>query len=339
MQAYYVTGGKGIESLKRVTLESKALGPYDVRVRVHAVSLNFRDLMVADGIYLKGSGAPVIPASDMAGVVAAVGERVTRFRVGDRVMGAFMPDWVDGEPTPAKTALAPGAATDGVLAEEAVYAEHGLVATPAGLSDEEAATLPCAAVTAWNALFVGGRAQAGQTALLLGTGGVSIWGLQLAKAAGLRAIVTSSSNRKLEQARELGADVLINYRETPEWQVEALRQTDGDGAHVVVEVGGQGTLERSVAAVRMGGTVSMIGGVSGFGATPVAPLALIGGAKRLEGIFVGSRKMLEDLARFVSVAGIKPAIDRVFGFDEAPAAFAHLASGSHFGKVVIRVAP
>ena len=178
----------------------------------------------------------------MAGVVAAVGERVTRFRVGDRVMGAFMPDWVDGEPTPAKTALAPGAATDGVLAEEAVYAEHGLVATPAGLSDEEAATLPCAAVTAWNALFVGGRAQAGQTALLLGTGGVSIWGLQLAKAAGLRAIVTSSSNRKLEQARELGADVLINYRETPEWQVEALRQTDGDGAHVVVEVGGQGTL-------------------------------------------------------------------------------------------------
>ena len=162
--------------------------------------------------------------------------------------------------------------------------------------------------------------------------------MQLAKAAGLRAIVTSSSNRKLEQARELGADVLINYRETPEWQVEALRQTDGDGAHVVVEVGGQGTLERSVAAVRMGGTVSMIGGVSGFGATPVA-LALIGGAKRLEGIFVGSRKMLEDLARFVSVAGIKPAIDRVFGFDEAPAAFAHLASGSHFGKVVIRVAP
>ena len=160
MQAYHVTGGKGIESLKRVTLESKALGPYDVRVRVHAVSLNFRDLMVADGIYLKGSGAPVIPASDMAGVVAAVGERVTRFRVGDRVMGAFMPDWVDGEPTPAKTALAPGAATDGVLAEEAVYAEHGLVATPAGLSDEEAATLPCAAVTAWNALFVGGRAQA-----------------------------------------------------------------------------------------------------------------------------------------------------------------------------------
>ena len=136
--------------------------------------------------------------------------------------------------------------------------------------------MPCAAVTAWNALFVGGRAQAGQTALLLGTGGVSIWGLQLAKAAGLRAIVTSSSNRKLEQARELGADVLINYRETPEWQVEALRQTDGDGAHVVVEVGGQGTLERSVAAVRMGGTVSMIGGVSGFGATP--PLALIGGA-------------------------------------------------------------
>ena len=230
MQAYHVTGGKGIESLKRVTLESKALGPYDVRARSRRV-LNFRDLMVADGIYLKGSGAPVIPASDMAGVVAAVGERVTRFRVGDRVMGAFMPDWVDGEPTPAKTALAPGAATDGVLAEEAVYAEHGLVATPAGLSDEEAATLPCAAVTAWNALFVGGRAQAGDGAAA-GHGRRVDLGVAAGQAAGLRAIVTSSSNRKLEQARELGADVLINYRETPEWQVEALRQTDGDGAHV-----------------------------------------------------------------------------------------------------------
>ena len=186
----------------------------------------------------------------------------------------------------------PGAATDGVLAEEAVYAEHGLVATPAGLSDEEAATLPCAAVTAWNALFVGG-AQAGQTALLLGTGGVSIWGCswQGRRPAGHRHLVQQP---QAGTGARTGRDVLINYRETPEWQVEALRQTDGDGAHVVVEVGGQGTLERSVAAVRMGGTVSMIGGVSGFGATPV--LALIGGAKRLEGIFVGSRKMLEDLA-------------------------------------------
>lgn len=337
MQAYTITNGRNIASLARVAREPQALGPQDVRVRINAVSLNFRDLMVARGDYLQGSSAPVIPASDAAGEVIAVGAGVTRFAVGDRVMGAFFPDWIDGEATPATTRVAPGAATDGVLATERVFAESALVATPASLSDEQASTLPCAAVTAWNALFVAGRAKAGQTALFLGTGGVSIWGLQLAKAAGLRAIITSSSAEKLARAQAMGADGLINYRETPEWQVEVLRLTGGEGAHVVVEVGGEGTLARSVTAARMGGAVAVIGGVSGFAAVPVAPLALIAGAKRLEGIFVGSRKMLEDVARFVEVAGIKPVIDRVYEFDEAPAAFEHLASGGHFGKVVIRV--
>jgi NADPH:quinone reductase-like Zn-dependent oxidoreductase len=174
--------------------------------------------------------------------------------------------------------------------------------------------------------------------LFLGTGGVSIWGLQLAKAAGMRTIITSSSADKLARARELGADLTINYRETPQWQDEVLRLTGGEGAHVVVEVGGEGTLERSVAAARMGGTIAVIGGVSGFAAVPVAPLALIAGVKRLEGIFVGSRKMLEDVARFVDVARIAPVIDRVYSFAEAREAFEHLASGRHFGKLVIRVA-
>ncbi|MBB1626714.1 NAD(P)-dependent alcohol dehydrogenase [Achromobacter sp. UMC71] len=337
MQAYQVIGGQGIGSLKRVALTPRDPGPYEVRVRINAVSLNFRDLMVARGDYLKTSGGPVVPASDAAGVVVAVGAGVTRYKAGDRVMGAFMPDWIDGEPTPANTALAPGAATDGVLASEVIFAEHGLVAIPDSLSDEQAATLPCAAVTAWNALFVAGRARAGQTALLLGTGGVSIWGLQLAKAAGLRAIITSSSADKLARARELGADGLVNYRETPEWQDEVLRLTGGEGAHVVLEVGGEGTLTRSVAAARMGGSIGIIGGVSGFAATPVSPLALIAGNKRLEGIFVGSRKMLEDVARVVDTSRIAPVIDRVYGFDEVPAAFEHLASGRHFGKIVIRV--
>ncbi|MFY2640796.1 zinc-dependent alcohol dehydrogenase family protein [Achromobacter insuavis] len=337
MQAYQITAGQGIGSLQRVERAAREPGPFEVRVRIKAVSLNFRDLMVARGDYLKVAGSPVVPASDAAGEVLAVGAGVTRFKAGDRVMGAFLPDWIDGEPTPANTARAPGAASDGVLAGEVVFSEHSLVAIPDSLSDEQAATLPCAAVTAWNALFVAGRARAGQTALLLGTGGVSIWGLQLAKAAGLRAIITSSSAAKLARARELGADDLINYRETPEWQDEVLRATGGEGAHVVLEVGGEGTLQRSIAAVRHGGAVGIIGGVSGFASVPVSPLALIAGNKRLEGIFVGSRKMLEDVTRLVDRARIAPVIDRVYGFDEAPAAFEHLASGRHFGKIVIRV--
>ncbi|CAB3639278.1 zinc-dependent alcohol dehydrogenase family protein [Achromobacter pestifer] len=337
MQAYTIISGGDLASLARVTREPQALGPREVRVRINAVSLNFRDLMVARGDYLQGSSDPVIPASDAAGDVIAVGAEVTRFAVGDRVMGSFFPDWIDGEATPATTHVAPGAATDGVLATERVFAESALAATPPSLSDEQASTLPCAAVTAWNALFVAGRAKAGQTALFLGTGGVSIWGLQLAKAAGLRAVITSSSTEKLARAQAMGADGLINYRETPEWQDEVLRLTGGEGAHVVVEVGGEGTLARSVTAARMGGAVAVIGGVSGFASVPVAPLALIAGGKRLEGIFVGSRKMLEDVARFVEVAGIKPVIDQVYGFDEARAAFEHLASGGHFGKIVIRV--
>ncbi|MEE9938310.1 MAG: NAD(P)-dependent alcohol dehydrogenase [Achromobacter xylosoxidans] len=337
MQAYRITAGQGIGSLQRGALAARAPGPHEVRVRVKAVSLNFRDLMVARGGYLKPADAPVIPASDAAGEVVDVGAGVTRYRPGDRVMGAFFPDWIDGESDPVNTARVPGAASDGVLASEVIFSEHSLVAIPDSLSDEQAATLPCAAVTAWSALFVAGRAKAGQTALLLGTGGVSIWGLQLAKAAGLRAIITSSSNEKLARARELGADHVINYRDTPEWQDEVLRVTGGEGAHVVLEVGGEGTLERSVAAVRHGGAVGIIGGVSGFDSVPVSPLALIAGHKRLEGILVGSRKMLEDVTRLVDSAGIAPVIDRVYGFDEAPAAFERLASGRHFGKIVIRV--
>lgn len=339
MQAYRITAGQGIGSLQRVALAPREPGPFEVRVRIKAVSLNFRDLMVARGEYhyQKAGGASVIPASDAAGEVVAVGAAVTRYRPGDRVMGAFLPDWIDGEPNLVNTARAPGAGDDGVLASEVVFSEHSLVAIPAALSDEQAATLPCAAVTAWNALFVAGRARAGQTALLLGTGGVSIWGLQLAKAAGLRAIITSSSAEKLARARELGADDLINYRDHPEWQDEVLRVTGGEGAHVVLEVGGEGTLQRSVAAARHGGAIGIIGGVSGFASVPVSPLALIAGNKRLEGIFVGSRKMLEDVARLVERARIAPVIDRVYGFDEAPAAFERLASGRHFGKIVIRV--
>lgn len=337
MHAYQIRPGSDIDSLARVELAPADLGPRELRIRVHAVSLNYRDLMVARGDYLVSSGTPIVPCSDAAGEVVEVGAQVTRFRVGDRVAGAFFPSWQDGEPTPATTADAPGAASDGVLAEVLVRHEDSVVALPSHLDYIEASTLPCAAVTAWNALFEEGRLQPGSTVLLLGTGGVSISALQLARAAGLRTIITSSSDAKLERARSLGADATIHYRRTPDWELEVERLTQGRGVDLVVEVGGQGTLQRSIASARMGGRVAVIGGVSGFGASDIQPLHIIGGAKRISGIFVGSRGMFERLNQFVARSALRPVIDRVFSFDQAPQAFAHLRSAQHFGKVVIQV--
>lgn len=335
MYAYQVVPGADISSLARVEVAQSTVGAHDLRIRVHAVALNYRDLMVARGEYLVASGTPVVPCSDAAGEVMEVGAQVTRFRVGDRVAGAFFPAWLDGEVTPTNTADAPGAATDGVLAETVVRHEDSVVAVPPHLDFVEASTLPCTGVTAWNALFEEGRLQPGSTVLLLGTGGVSIAALQLAKAAGLRTIITSSSDAKLQRARTLGADATINYKQIPEWQAEVGRLTAGRGVDLVVEVGGQGTLPRSIASARMGGRIAVIGGVSGFGASDIQPLQLIGGAKRIAGLFVGSREMFERLNRFVDNSGLRPVIDRVFAFDETPQAFAYLQSAQHFGKVVI----
>jgi len=338
MRAYQIKAGQQIAGLAQVQRNISAPAAHEVHVRIHAVSLNYRDLMVADGKYLSTGDAPVIPCSDGAGEVIAVGAQVTRFRVGDRVAASFFPDWVYGAPTPQNTAGALGAAVDGMLAEEVVLHEDALVAIPSHLTYVEAATIPCAGVTAWNSLFVEGGLRAGNSVLLLGTGGVSIWALQLAKAAGLRAIITSSSDEKLERARGLGAAATINYKTTPEWQDEVLRLTAGQGVDLVLEVGGQGTLTRSIASTRMGGTVAIIGGVSGFGfGGELSPFALIGGAKRLSGIFVGSRSMFEDLNRFLSVTEIHPVVDRVFPFEQARDAYAHLKRAAHFGKVVIEV--
>ena len=338
MKAYQIKAGQQIAGLELVQRSISALGAREVHVRVHAVSLNYRDLMIADGKYLSTGDVPVIPCSDGAGEVIAVGAEVTRFRIGDRVAASFFPDWVYGAPTPQNTVGALGAAVDGMLAEEVVLHEDALVAIPSHLSYVEAATIPCAGVTAWNSLFVEGGLRAGDSVLLLGTGGVSIWALQLAKAAGLRAIITSSSDEKLQRARGLGAAATINYKITPEWQDEVLRLTDGRGVDLVLEVGGQGTLSRSIASTRMGGTVAIIGGVSGFGfGGELSPFALIGGAKRLSGIFVGSRSMFEDLNRFLNVAEIHPAIDHVFPFLQAREAYEHLRRAGHFGKIVIEV--
>ncbi|OIQ98158.1 alcohol dehydrogenase [mine drainage metagenome] len=338
MQAYRITSGSNIAGLERFSTTPRPLGAHDVRVRVHAVALNYRDLMVARGEYRVSSSEPVIVCSDAAGEVVATGAGVTRFKVGDRVAGAFFPAWMDGEPTPENSTGGLGAEVDGVLAEEIVLHETAAVPLPSHLKFVEAATLPCAGVTAWNTLFEEGGLKPGNTVLLLGTGGVSIWALQLAKAAGLRTIITSSSDEKLQRASRLGADATINYRQIPAWQDEVLRLTHGRGVDLVAEVGGQGTLTRSIASTRMGGHIAMIGGVSGFGASDLLPLQLIGGAKRISGIFVGSRVMFERLARFVEIAQIRPVIDRVFPFDEAAAAYAYLEAAKHFGKVVVQVA-
>ncbi len=337
MRAYQILPGDGIDGLQCVDLPDRELGIGEVRVRVHAVSLNYRDLMVASGNYLVNVDDPIIPCSDGAGEVLAVGHGVTNVQVGDRVAASFFPHWQDGRTSPSKIRHALGGDVDGMLAEEVVLDEGALVRIPHGMSYVDASTLPCAGVTAWNAIFESGnRVQPGDTVLLLGTGGVSVLGLQLARAAGLTTIITSSSDAKLQRARELGAHHTINYRNTPEWQNEVLRLTDGVGAHVVLEVGGQGTVNRSVASAAMGGSVAIIGGVSGFGGE-VNPATLLATAKRLVGIYVGSRTMLEQVARFADSTGIEPVVDRVFSFDQAREAYRYMASGSHFGKVVIAV--
>ena len=334
MNTWRVAAGSGIDGLKLQSEPSSPLGSTQVRVRIRAASLNFRDQMVLRGWYPVSSQAPLVPGSDGAGEVVEAGPAVTRFRAGDRVTTCFFPNWVDGPMTPAKIAGALGGGDAGTLTEELVIDERALVRTPAHLDFAQAATLTCAGVTAWNALFVAGGLRPGQTVLLLGTGGVSIWALQLAKAAGVRTIITSSSDAKLERARALGADATINYTSQPEWAAEARRLNGGEGVDVVLEVGGEKTAAHSLAAVRMQGTVVVIGGVSGFGGA-IAPRALISGAIRMQGVYVGSRQMHEELARFVDLAQINPVVDRSFGWQEAPEAYRYFESGKHFGKVAV----
>lgn len=334
MKAYRIRSGANVEGLQLHDEKVRALGPYDVRVAIRAVSLNFRDLMFARGTYLVSGDEARIPCSDGAGEVIEVGTRVSRFKVGARVAGIFFPRWIDGAATAENQEGSLGAGSDGTLAEQVVLNEEALVHLPDHLSYEESATLPCAAVTAWNALFVEGNLKAGNTVLVQGTGGVSIHALQLAHAAGMQTIITSSSDAKLERARKLGADATINYRTTPEWQDEVSRLTRGRGVDFVLEVGGRDTLGRSMAATRVGGEIVVIGGLSGWSA-PFESLALVGQSQRLIGLQVGNRRMFEDLNRFMSFAKIHPVVDRTFAFAEAPKAYEYLESGNHFGKVVI----
>lgn len=304
-----------------------------VLVRMQAWSLNYRDLMVATGRYGIGGTAPnLIPVSDGAGEVVAVGPAVRRARPGDRVCPTFMQGWLGGEVIAEARQRALGGGVDGVLAEYVLVDQENLVQVPAHLSYEEAATLPCAAVTAWNALYGGRHLQPGETVLVLGTGGVSVFALQFAHLAGARVIATSSSTEKLARIRALGAAEGINYREQPEWQDAVRELTGGRGVDYVVEVGGAGTLPRSVAAARVGGQVALIGVLTGG---QIDPAPIMRRNVTLRGIFVGSREMFEAMNRAIALHQLRPVIDRVFPFAQARDAYRHLQSAAHVGKVVI----
>lgn len=336
MIAYELHPKPDFDALVQTHREPSPLGPRDVRVRVHAVSLNYRDLTIARGAHKRTSGRPIVPASDGAGEVIAVGSAVTRFKGGERVAAAFFPTWIDGEFVAGYHARALGGTTDGMLAEEVVLDEQSWVTLPEHLSYEEGATLPCAAVTAYNALFEATSLRPGSTVLVQGTGGVSIFALQLAKAVGASVILTSQSEAKRQRAQQLGADHVIDYRATPKWGETASGLTGGRGVDVVVEVGGPGTFDQSVAALRYAGTMSLIGVLTGVRGE-VNTYGIFHKALHVRGIYVGSRRMFEALNSIVSAIQLRPVIDRVFPFAETPAAYGHLASGTHFGKVVIRV--
>lgn len=332
MQAYRITRGQGIASLALASAPDRPLADHDVRVRIHAVALNYRDLLVAEG--RMGSGTQLVPGSEAAGQVIEVGAAVTRFQPGDRVMPMFFPDWLDGLPEGSRAGRSLGGNTDGVLAESFVGSEQAFAAIPGHMAYEEAATMPCTALTAWHALRIDSGLRAGSRVLALGTGGVSIWALQLAKSMGMHATITSSDDAKLDRARSLGADATINYRKVPEWDREVVRH---GGADLAVEVGGQDTIARSLAATRPGGTVALVGGVAGGFGISLDPFALAGG-KRLAGVLVGSRGMAEELVAYASLVRLRPVVDRVFAFAQAREAFEYLQSGRHFGKVVVSLA-
>jgi NADPH:quinone reductase-like Zn-dependent oxidoreductase len=325
----------GIDSLEFVELPTPAPGPGEVLVGVRAISFNFRDLRMITGLYNPKMALPRIPCSDGAGEVVAVGSGVTQWKPGDRVAGIFMQNWLDGPLTAAKTKGALGGDIDGMLADYAILKETGLVRIPDHLSFQEAATLPCAAVTAWNALSYG-DIKPGSTVLIQGTGGVSIFALQFAKLRGARVLGTSSSDEKLARAMEMGLDAGVNYRENPDWERWAVDQNGGEGVDLVVEVGGAGTLGRSLRTVRTGGTIAQIGVLSDA-AEPLPIPYILHKMIRLQGIYVGSRRDFIEMNRAISLAELRP-VGEEFHWTQAREVLERMEEGSHFGKLVLTVA-
>jgi NADPH:quinone reductase-like Zn-dependent oxidoreductase len=336
MKAYELQLTGNLDGLTMVERPQPEAGAGEIVVRVRAVSLNYRDLLVANGSYGKMT-LPLVPVSDGAGEVTAIGPGVTRFKVGDRVAATFFPDWIGGGVTPERTRTARGAGvTAGMLSEFVCISQEAATSIPEHLSFEEAATLPCAALTAWHALVEQGRVKSGETVVLLGTGGVSLFALQIARLHGAKTIITSSSDEKLTRARMLGADATINYVESPNWEEKVIELNGGRGADHVIEVGGAGTFAKSLKATRPGGHVALIGVLAGL-ATELRVTDILMKSLRVNGIYVGSRDMFEEMNRAFALHHLKPIIDKVFSFAQAKAAYEYLQSGRHFGKIVISI--
>lgn len=325
----------GLDALAMVDRPQPQPGPGEILVRWRAWSLNYRDLAIAQGSYLPNLPMPFTPLSDASGEIVAIGDGVTAWKPGDRVISHYIQSWQEGPATPENTRLTLGGPLPGTLTELGVLPEHGLVPLPAHLSFAEGATLPIAALTAWSALFNAGDLRPGATVVLEGTGGVSLFGLQLAHAAGLRTIITSGSDEKLARARALGADATLNYRTTPGWARHVRDLTEGRGADFVLDVGGPATIGEALKAVRMGGRIAFVGFLGGTSLT-IDALALIRSGATVHSLRVGSRTDFRQLLRLLELARLHPPIDRVFSFDDVPSAFAHLHQAAHFGKIVVQ---
>jgi NADPH:quinone reductase-like Zn-dependent oxidoreductase len=336
MRAYQIQTGFGYDNLVCVDLPDPNPGPGEVLVRIRAVSLNYRDHLMISGRYNPRQVLPLVPCSDAAGEVVAVGSGVSRVEPGDRVMPIFAQDWIAGRPTGLRMRSTLGGPRPGVLRELGMFPEHALVRVPAYLSFEQAATLPCAALTAYNALFKYEPLRAGQRVLVLGTGGVSIFALQFAKAAGAEVFLTSGSADKLERAAALGADHVINYTEVLDWGKEVRRASQGEGVDIVVEVGGAGSLANSIRATAAGGLIALVGVLAADTNPPNLTPVFMNGL-RVQGLLVGCRDDFEAMNGMLAARQLLPVIDRVFEFDAAQQAFAHLSGQTHLGKVVIRV--
>jgi len=336
VKCYELQGPGGIDVLALVDKPVPQAGKGELLVRLTAASLNYRDLLTVKGGYGSRQKFPLVPASDGAGVVEAVGEGVHGFAVGDRVIGSFFEGWLGGDPSEAKMRSALGGAVDGTLSEYRVFRADAVVKTPAHLTDIEASTLPCAGLTAWSAVVKLGAIKPGQTVLTQGSGGVSIFALQIAKLCGARVIATSSSEAKMARLTELRADITLNYKSTPDWG-KRVRAITGHGVDLVVEVGGVGTLNESIRATRIGGSIAFIGVLAG---PPPAELRLplmVMQQQRLQGVTVGSVEDLQAFCDALALHGTKPVIDRVFPFEQVREAFHHMASGTHFGKVAVAI--